>query len=268
MTMDRERLQFELEVHQRAGLRRMKALQPPAPLDVLPDRTPEPTRPAPEPSRGPRPSGAPEVAGSADLFHVAQASSAMSREERQTALEQLGGEVRACQACKLAETRIKAVPGEGCLNPPILFIGEGPGADEDRSGRPFVGRAGQLLDKMIAAIGLARGEVYIANIVKCRPPGNRNPEPDEVKRCSPFLDRQIELIQPKLICTLGLPSTRTLVPTVRSISAARGRPVQYHGVPLVPTFHPAYLLRNPAAKRDAWSDLKLVAKLALGKEIP
>jgi DNA polymerase len=181
--------------------------------------------------------------------------------EREAELARIAQEVGACTRCKLCEQRNQAVPGEGALDPPILFIGEGPGADEDASGRPFVGRAGQLLDKMIAAIKLARSQVFIANIVKCRPPENRTPLPDEVGACAPFLERQIALLRPQLICTLGLPATRALLPEVRSISSVRGREFKLGAVPLVPTFHPAYLLRNPAAKPQAWDDLKLIARL-------
>lgn len=160
----------------------------------------------------------------------------------------------------MCDYRTKTVPGEGALDPPILFVGEGPGADEDASGRPFVGRAGQLLDKMVAAIRFRRDEVFIANIIKCRPPANRTPEPDEVRACSSFLLRQIELLRPQLICTLGLPATRAFLPETGSISAVRGRERSWRGIPLVPTFHPAYLLRSPEAKHDAWADLKLIAR--------
>jgi DNA polymerase len=176
-------------------------------------------------------------------------------------LDSLGIEISTCSRCKLCDFRTKTVPGEGALDPPILFVGEGPGADEDASGRPFVGRAGALLDRMIAAIRFRRDEVFIANIIKCRPPANRTPEQDEVRACAPFLERQIELLRPRLICTLGLPATRAFLPETHSISAVRGRQRTWRGIPLVPTFHPAYLLRSPDAKPDAWSDLKLVARL-------
>ncbi|MSR45919.1 MAG: uracil-DNA glycosylase [Planctomycetes bacterium] len=170
-------------------------------------------------------------------------------------------EISTCSKCKLCDYRTKTVPGEGALDPPVLLIGEGPGADEDVSGRPFVGRAGQLLDRMIAAIRLRRDEVFIANIIKCRPPENRPPEPDEVSACAPFLERQIAVLKPRLICTLGLPATRALLPETKTISSVRGKEHEWRGIPLVPTFDPAYLLRNPDAKHDAWADLKLVARL-------
>ena len=225
------RLRFELQVHRRAGVRRW--LRPrAAPASALPTAPP-----------------------------TAKAITARPREERARELAQVALEISTCTKCKLCERRNKTVPGEGAIDPPILFIGEGPGADEDASGRPFVGRAGQLLDKMIGAIKFQRGEVFIANIVKCRPPENRTPEPDEVAACMPFLERQIAALRPQLICTLGLPATRTLFPEVRAISAVRGRQLVWRGLPLVPTFHPAYLLRNPEAKHDAWADLKLVARL-------
>jgi DNA polymerase len=195
------------------------------------------------------------------LFAPTGPGAAASVAEREAELARIAQEVGACTRCKLCERRQHSVPGEGALDPPILFIGEGPGADEDATGRPFVGRAGQLLDKMIAAIKLKREQVYIANIVKCRPPENRQPEPDEVKACAPFLERQIATLRPRLICTLGLPATRALLPEVKAIGAVRGREFRLGPIPLVPTFHPAYLLRNPAAKPQAWEDLKSVARL-------
>ena len=242
MTAAHDRLRFELAVHRRAGLRRLMPRTSPAPA-VAPVAAV-----AAAPAAGARP-----------LFAPAPATAATAQ-ERQAELDRVALEVASCTACKLCERRNRAVPGEGALDPPILFIGEGPGADEDASGRPFVGRAGQLLDKMIAAIQLERRQVYIANIVKCRPPENRQPEPDEVRACAGYLERQIAALRPRLICTLGLPATRALLPDVRAISAVRGREFTYGGVPLVPTFHPAYLLRNPAAKPQAWEDLQLVAR--------
>jgi DNA polymerase len=137
-----------------------------------------------------------------------------------------------------------------------LLVGEAPGAEEDRLGEPFVGQAGKLLDNMLAAIGLARGkDVYIANVLKCRPPGNRNPEPDEVAKCSPFLVRQVELIRPKLILAMGRFAVQTLLNTDATIGSLRGTVHQYHGVPLIVTYHPAYLLRNLPDKAKAWADL-------------
>ena len=150
--------------------------------------------------------------------------------------------------------------GEGDPGADVVFVGEGPGADEDRTGRPFVGQAGKLLEAMLAAVGLGREHVYIANIVKCRPPRNRNPEGDEMDACQPFLDRQIELIEPRVIVTLGKVAANRLLGTSAPISALRGRWHTYRGTPLLPTFHPAYLLRSPLEKRAAWQDLKALLR--------
>jgi DNA polymerase len=155
------------------------------------------------------------------------------------------------------------VYGEGDPRASVMFIGEGPGAEEDRTGRPFVGQAGQLLDRMISAMGFERSQVYITNIVKCRPPGNRDPRDDEVDACSPYLDKQIELIAPDVLVALGKPAARRLTGSTRAISALRGRWASYRGIPLMPVFHPAYLLRTPSAKREVWEDLKkIMHKLA------
>jgi DNA polymerase len=148
--------------------------------------------------------------------------------------------------------------GEGDPHAAVMFIGEGPGAEEDRSGRPFVGQAGQLLERILLAIGLRRDQVYITNIVKCRPPGNRDPKDDEVTPCAPYLDQQIELIRPRVLVALGKPASHRLTGTKKPISALRGRWVSYRGVPLMPLFHPAYMLRTPSAKREAWEDLKKI----------
>ena len=167
-------------------------------------------------------------------------------------LEEIGN----CRACGLCSARKQAVPGVGDIQADWLFIGEGPGAEEDERGEPFVGQAGKLLDAMLAAIDLRRGEkVYIANVVKCRPPNNRTPEPEETAACWPFLRRQIELIRPKLIVALGRPAAQTLLNTEVKIAASRGRCFDYQGVPLVVTYHPAYLLRNLPDKAKAWEDL-------------
>ena len=163
-----------------------------------------------------------------------------------------------CQRCKLAKTRNKIVFGVGDENAPLMFVGEAPGANEDRQGEPFVGRAGQLLDKMIVAMGWPREQVYIANVLKCRPPANRDPTPDEVEVCEPFLARQIDAIGPRVIVTLGKPAAHLLLRSTAPISSLRGSWKEYRGTPLMPTFHPAYLLREPARKREAWSDLKQV----------
>ena len=164
--------------------------------------------------------------------------------------------VAECRACGLCQARKQAVLGVGDVQADWLFIGEGPGAEEDERGEPFVGQAGKLLDAMLAAIDLKRGEdVYIANAVKCRPPGNRTPEADEMAACRPYLERQIDLIRPKLIVALGRPAAQTLLQTEVKIGAARGQLFAYRGVPLIVTYHPAYLLRNLPDKAKAWEDL-------------
>lgn len=164
--------------------------------------------------------------------------------------------VRACTACGLCRGRKQAVFGVGHESAPWLFVGEGPGADEDEQGEPFVGQAGRLLDSMLAAIGLRRGrEVYIANVVKCRPPNNRTPTPEEAAACAPYLDRQIELIRPKLIVALGKAAAMRLLATEASIASLRGRVHRYRDTPLVVTYHPAYLLRSLPEKAKAWEDL-------------
>ena len=181
-------------------------------------------------------------------------------------LEKLADEVRQCRKCDLGSSRTNAVPGEGNPDARIMFIGEAPGADEDAQGRPFVGRAGKLLDKIIAACGLERGDVYIGNILKCRPPGNRDPRADEIIACLPYLQRQIELIKPDVIVALGAHAARTLLETTKSIGQMRGQFHEYYPglgrmpVKLMATYHPAYLLRSysPENRRKVWEDMKKV----------
>jgi len=169
-----------------------------------------------------------------------------------------------CARCKLHKTRNKIVFGDGSAKAQLVFVGEGPGADEDEQGLPFVGRAGKLLTQMIEAMGLQRSDVYICNVVKCRPPGNRQPEPDEVEKCSPFLFRQLDVLQPKVIVCLGATAAQTLLQTNLGISHFRGQWMDFRGYRLLATYHPAYLLRNPAAKGDVWKDLqKVMAELGL-----
>jgi uracil-DNA glycosylase len=165
-----------------------------------------------------------------------------------------------CTRCKLAAGRQTVVFGVGNPRAELMFVGEGPGADEDQQGEPFVGRAGQLLTRMIDAMGFRREQVYIANVVKCRPPGNRDPEPDEIEACEPFLKAQIAAIRPRVIVALGRFAVQTLLRDTTPISRQRGMWREYQGVKLMPTFHPAYLLRNPAEKKKAWEDLKSVMK--------
>lgn len=176
--------------------------------------------------------------------------------------------VRNCRACPLWQTRRNTVFGDGSRQARLLFFGEGPGADEDAQGIPFVGRAGALLTKMIQAMGFTRGEVYICNTVKCRPPGNRNPNPGETEACRAYALRQIELVRPEVIVTLGAVALRFLFPnTYGGIRILRGRWQEFNSIKVMPTYHPAYLLRNPAAKREVWQDLQLVMQV-LGKEAP
>jgi DNA polymerase len=172
-----------------------------------------------------------------------------------------------CRRCKLASGRTTLVFGVGDPGAELMFVGEGPGADEDLQGEPFVGKAGQLLTRMIEAMGWRREQVYIANVVKCRPPDNRNPEPDEIEACEPFLKRQIEAVGPKVIVALGKFAAHTLLRSAIPISKLRGQWSEYAGVRLMPTFHPAYLLRSPQEKVKAWEDLKAVMAV-LGKKSP
>ncbi len=173
-------------------------------------------------------------------------------------LSAIRAELGDCQRCKLCSTRKHIVFGVGPEPAPLMFVGEAPGADEDRLGDPFVGKAGELLDKMIVAMGWGRADVYIANVLKCRPPGNRNPEPDEIAACRPFLDAQIQAVRPRIMVTLGRPAANVVLGVDAPISSLRGRFHEFRGVRVMPTFHPAYLLREPDRKRDTWSDLKQV----------
>jgi DNA polymerase len=167
-----------------------------------------------------------------------------------------------CARCKLHTLgRTQVVFGVGSPDADVMFIGEAPGGDEDVQGVPFVGRAGQLLTRIIEAMGLKRDDVYIANVIKCRPPGNRNPEPDEVETCEPFLFGQIDAVKPHVIVALGKFATQALLRSADPISRLRGRVFEYRGAKLIPTFHPAYVLRNPSAKREVWDDMKLVMRL-------
>lgn len=181
-----------------------------------------------------------------------------------TPWEALMAEAHDCTKCRLAGTRTNVVFGVGNPNADLMFIGEAPGRDEDERGEPFVGRAGQLLTDIIKAMKLTREDVYIANVIKCRPPENRNPDPDELDACRPFIQRQVEMIQPKVIVTLGRFGLQSLTEKGYGISSVRGQWLEYNGIRLMPTYHPAYLLRNPAAKKDVWADMKKVmAELGL-----
>ncbi|MCK9229810.1 MAG: uracil-DNA glycosylase [Syntrophales bacterium] len=176
-------------------------------------------------------------------------------------LEEIRTDLGDCRRCGLYKTRRNIVFGEGNPRAPLVFVGEAPGADEDRQGRPFTGRAGRLLTRIIEAMGMKREDIYICNILKCRPPENRNPGPDEISACEPFLKRQIDAIQPRVICALGTFAAKTLLGKDAPITVLRGTFHEYRGTPLMPTYHPAYLLRNQGAKRKVWEDMQMIMNL-------
>jgi len=176
-------------------------------------------------------------------------------------LEAIAAEVRACKGCRLHETRTQAVPGVGPANAGLVFIGEGPGADEDARGEPFVGRAGQLLTKIIESVELRRQDVFITNIVKCRPPNNRDPQPDEIAACRPYLERQVQLLQPRVICTLGRHAASVLLGKQEAMAKLRTGEHRYGGIRVFPTYHPAALLRNSQWKRPVWEDIQKVRRV-------
>ncbi|MCK4294649.1 MAG: uracil-DNA glycosylase [Planctomycetes bacterium] len=206
------------------------------------------------------------VKGKAEASQQREREDNMAAVEKAAELEKIADEVNQCRKCGLGSLRTNAVPGEGNPNARIMFVGEAPGADEDAQGRPFVGRAGQLLDKVIAACGLKRSDVFIGNILKCRPPENRDPAADEIISCLPYLQRQIELINPEVIVALGAHAARTLLNTNKSIGELRGQFHEYYAgigrppIKLMPTYHTAYLLRNysPENRRRVWEDMKKV----------
>jgi len=240
----------------------------PAPAVISPPQfLPKPTTTMPTKKET---STEPSLFSEPSLFGEASAPTVEEQQADET-LEDIRRDLGECQRCKLWSTRTNIVFGEGNPKAELMFIGEGPGADEDASGRPFVGRAGQLLTKMIEAIDLKREDVYIANVVKSRPPGNRAPEADEVKACIPFLFRQIATIHPKLIVALGNPAMQALLDTKIGITKMRGEFQPYQRIPgiwVMPTFHPAYLLRSPDKKREAWEDLKKIRSFLRGEIEP
>ena len=185
--------------------------------------------------------------------------------DKRVLLEPVRLQAMGCRLCKLCQGRKHVVFGDGALDAPVVFIGEGPGRDEDAQGLPFVGAAGQLLNRIIAAMKMKREEVYICNIVKCRPPNNRPPEPDEVAACMPYLEQQLAVIRPKVICVLGKTAASALLETEAPMGALRGRTFERGGIPLIVTYHPAYLLRNPAAKKEVWEDMQKVLALLKGE---
>lgn len=208
------------------------------------------------------PSAVPVAAAASPIVVPADA------EGRRARLNVLAEEVRACTRCGLHRERTQAVFARGDGSAGVCFVGEGPGADEDAQGYPFVGAAGQLLDRMIVAMGLSRDEVYVCNIVKCRPPKNRKPEPEEMAACKPYLEEQIELVQPQVMVALGATAVQGLLGTSEGITRLRGKWKLYRGrIPVMPTFHPAYLLRTPGAKREVWEDLQAVLR-QMGRAIP
>jgi DNA polymerase len=206
------------------------------------------------------PAAAPVATAAVEHEHVdePQDAAAVKPKNGKVGLQVLRDEIGDCKRCKLAPTRTNLVYGVGNPDADLVFVGEAPGADEDAQGEPFVGRAGQLLTKMIEAMGYTRDDVYICNVLKCRPPGNRNPEPDEVASCEPFLKRQLAAIRPRMIVALGKFAAQCLLRDDTPITRLRGGFRSYEGIPLMPTLHPAYLLRDPSKKKLAWEDLKAV----------
>ncbi|MBL8443137.1 MAG: uracil-DNA glycosylase [Zoogloeaceae bacterium] len=234
----------------------------PTPSEVVVEPGRRPSQPQPEQPRRPA-EPKPGVSSPIVLAPVNSPTSQPPHDRRLVHIasldwDALENDIRACTACRLCESRQQAVPGIGDRNGAWMLVGEGPGAEEDRRGEPFVGAAGQLLDDMLGAIGLTRTKnVYIANAVKCRPPLNRTPQPDEIAACLPYLERQIALVRPKLLIALGRPAALSLLGQEIKINAARGRLFRHAGVPVVVTYHPAYLLRNQTDKGRAWEDLCL-----------
>jgi len=246
-----------------------------APAELAPTPMPIPIvreEPLPKPSPKPVPPLAPSVLASAaqksSVLPLAPKVSLFDAVNKITddSLLKIRTDLGECTRCKLHTTRNKIVFGDGNPKAQLVFVGEGPGRDEDAQGLPFVGRAGKLLTQMIEAMGLQRKDTYICNVVKCRPPENRLPEPDEIKTCSPFLLRQLDAIAPKVIVCLGACAAQTLLETNRGISHFRGEWLEFRGTRLLATYHPAYLLRNPAAKADVWKDLQKVMAV-LGLEV-
>lgn len=237
--------------------------QPPRPLrESAPDpATERPARPLPRPER---PAVGPDLFGSKGFVDPP-----LSPDEKRAQLQVMAAEVARCTRCAhLVQTRTKTVFGEGDPNARLMFIGEAPGETEDQTGRPFVGRAGLLLTDMITkGMGLRREDVYIANILKCRPPGNRDPLPEETRNCIGYLERQIETIRPQFLCLLGRPAAQAILDTALPMNRLRGKLYRYRDIPTIATWHPAYLLRNPAAKKEAWEDLKLLMQ-AMGISLP
>lgn len=258
-------LGFELAHSPFASLGQPEAARAGAPV-LRPAPPPKPT--AVPQKAAPPPSPAVETPGLFSILDIADATSPTDDMRRKAntvigrdqieILRNLYQVFHKCEACALGTTRRNFVFGEGHHDASLMFVGEGPGAEEDASGRPFVGPAGQLLNKIIEAMGMRRDQVFIANVVKCRPPENRTPLPDETATCSPILAKQIETVKPKVIVALGSSALRHFAGPQAGITRMRGRFIEWQGYPVMPTLHPAYLLRNPMAKRDVWSDMQKV----------
>jgi DNA polymerase len=201
------------------------------------------------------------------LVPAAAAVAAKAPASEEGELERFRQQICQCTQCRLGQARTHFVFGSGNPHAGLMFIGEAPGAEEDRQGLPFVGAAGQLLTRIIEAMGLGRQEVYICNVVKCRPPNNREPLPDEIETCEPYLKRQIELVRPRVICALGRVAAQALLKTTEPMNRLRGRVHQYQGIPLIATYHPAALLRNPQWKRPTWEDIKCLRREYDGVEL-
>jgi len=232
---------------------------------------PEPTaQPRPEPAPAAPPPSPPVIDSGTqkEILFEAEGTATQTPEERRQELTVLAEVVSRCTRCSvLAAARTQTVFGVGAVDAELCFIGEAPGSEEDRKGEPFVGPAGQLLDRIIAACGMKREQVYICNILRCRPPGNRLPLPDEAHNCREYLERTLELVRPKFICCLGACAAQNLLGSTLSIGRLRGRFHDYRGIPVLCTYHPAYLLRNPGAKKDVWDDMKkLLARM--GRPVP
>jgi uracil-DNA glycosylase family 4 len=242
-----EQIRDHLKLYEDLGVRYVHAPEIPDKPAAGSRRSKTPQAPRPVPPR-------PTVPGKKPAAAATHAKPAAHSKD----LEIIRVELHNCSRCKLSPTRKNIVFGSGNPRADLMFVGEAPGADEDEQGLPFVGRAGQLLTKIIESIGLRREEVFICNILKCRPPGNRNPEPDEIAACEQFLFRQIEAVKPKVICALGAFSAKTLLGSNEPISRLRGSLIDYRGIKLMATFHPAYLLRNPNEKRSVWEDVQTV----------
>ena len=238
---------------------------------TLPARLSNPPIPSPSPAQDasmPRAKPAPALAGMSPITQPYPQDIPSNADSRQRLLDELNERVRVCTLCSiLAKQRTQTVFGGGNPTARVVFFGEAPGADEDRQGEPFVGRAGQLLTKIIEACGWKRSDVYILNVLKCRPPENRNPEPDETTNCRPFFERQFEILQPDYIVCVGTVPAQALLETGESVGKLRGRFHRYRGSKVLVTYHPSYLLRNPAAKKYVWEDMQLLLK-EMGIPVP